>query len=118
MKIYLSHSSSFNYKKELYQPIKKEAFFKYFILPHENSGKQNPIKKLFLSKKCRMIVAEVSFPSTGQGMELDYANIHKIPIICFYKKGFHYSKALTTITKKFIEYNDSKDLIEKIRKIL
>ncbi len=118
MKIYISHSTNFDFKKDLYQPIKDSNLSKEFIFPHEKSLKQNPLKKLFLSKKCNLIIAEISLPSTGQGIELGWANIYKIPIICFYKKGSNYSKSLKEISKKIIQYNNSKDLLEKIKKIL
>lgn len=119
MKIYLSHSTSFDFKKDLYQPLKDSNLSKNFILPHEKSLKQNSLKMIFSSKKCKLIIAEISFPSTGQGIELCVANnIYKIPIICFYKKGYNYSKSLKDVSKKFIQYNDSKDLIEKIKKII
>jgi len=119
MKIYISHSTSFDFKKDLYQPLRDSDFSKNFILPHEKSLKQNTLKNIFSSKKCDLIIAEVSFPSTGQGIELCLASIiYKIPIICFYKKNYNYSKALNDVSKKFVQYNDGKDLIEKIKKII
>lgn len=118
MKIYLSHSTNFNFQEDLYKFIKKENFYKNFILPHEKGSKQYPAKKLFSLKKCDLVLAEISHPSTGQGIELGWANINKIPIICIYKKGTNYSKSLSVITKKFIEYNSGDDLIKKIKKIL
>ncbi len=118
MKIYLSHSINFDFKKNLYHLIKKEDFHKNFIFPHEKSDKQYPVKKLFSTKKCDLIIAEISLPSTGQGIELGWANIYKIPIICFYKSGASYSKSLNQISKKIIKYTDNTDLIEKIKKIL
>ena len=117
-KIYISHSTSFDFKKELYQPLKKAGLDYSFIYPHEKSSKPYPVKKLFLSKKCNLVIAEVSFPSTGQGIELGWANVYKIPIICIHKKGTNYSKSLKIITKKIIEYSDNLDLIEKMKKII
>jgi nucleoside 2-deoxyribosyltransferase len=118
MKIYLSHSTNFNFKEDLYQLIKKEDFHNNFIFPHEKSDKQYPVKKLFSSKKCNLIIAEISFPSTGQGIELGWANIRKIPIVCFYKNGANYSKSLNQISKKIIKYNDANDLIKKIKQLI
>ncbi len=118
MKIYISHSTSFDFKEELYKPLKKSGLDCEFVLPHENTNNQYPVKELFASKKCDLIIAEVSFPSTGQGIELGWANDNNIPIFCFYKNGATYSKALGTVSENFTEYTDSIDLIEKIRKIL
>ena len=118
MKIYLSHSANFDFKKKLYKPIKVARLGDNFIFPHEKSMRQNPLKKLFLSKKIDFIIAEVSYPSTGQGIELGWANIYNIPIICIYKKKSSPSKSLKTVTKKFIKYTDEKDLIKKLNKII
>jgi hypothetical protein len=115
MTIYVSHSTGFDFEKELYEPIHNGNFNEKFIFPHRKGNKQYFTKELFSSKKYDLVIAEVSFPSTGQGIELAYANIKKIPIICLYKKGFKYSKALTTISKKFIVYKNKKDLLEKIK---
>jgi len=41
------------------------------ILPHD---KRNLISKDII-KKCNLFIAEVSFPSTGLGIELGWANI-------------------------------------------
>ena len=117
-KIYISHSTSFDFKKELYQPLKKAGLDYSFIYPHEKSSKPYPVKKLFLSKKCNLVIAEVSFPSTGQGIELGWANIFKIPIICIYQEGKKYSNSLEKLTQKFIAYKDSKGLIQKLRREL
>jgi hypothetical protein len=118
MKIYISHSTNFNFKKELYQPIKKIKVDCNFIFPHKKNIKQHYLKKLFSSKECNLIIADVSFPSTGQGIELGWANFYKIPIICIYKQGSNYSKSLNSISKKFIKYKNSEDLVVKIKKIL
>jgi len=116
-KIYISHSTSFDFKKELYQPLKKAGLDYSFIYPHEKSSKPYPVKKLFLSKKCNLVIAEVSFPSTGQGIELGWANVCDIPIICIYRKGTTHPQSIRLITKKIIKYGDNLDLIEKIKKI-
>ncbi|RYF28728.1 MAG: hypothetical protein EOO17_04300 [Chloroflexi bacterium] len=62
-----------------------------------------------------MIIAEVSLPSTGQGVELGWADMYKIPIICIYKSGSKPSSALRFVSSKSIEYSDEKDMIEKLR---
>jgi hypothetical protein len=118
MKIYISHSTNFDFKKELYEPIKKNNPEYNFIFPHKQNTKQHYLKKLFSSKKCNLIIADVSLPSTGQGIELGWANFYKIPIICIYKQGSNYSKSLTSISKRFIKYKNSEDLIKKIKNIL
>lgn len=118
MNIYVSHSTSFDFESELYKPLRGNTLADTFILPHETSDLQYRVKELFNEKKCDMVIAEVSFPSTGQGIELGWANDRGISIACFYKKGSVYSKSLTTISDTFIEYTESADLLEKIKKLL
>jgi hypothetical protein len=118
MIIYISHSSSFNFKDELYKPLKESGIDREFIFPHDKTSEQYPTKELLESKKCDLVIAEVSFPSTGQGIELGWANDNNISIICIYKKGSTYSKALNPVSKNFTEYTDSLDLIEKVRKAI
>lgn len=61
-----------------------------------------------------MLVAEVSLPSTGQGVELGQANVAGVPIICFYKTGTMPSSSLRFVTDKVIEYSDPQDMIAKL----
>ncbi|MCX7956147.1 MAG: hypothetical protein N2593_03555 [Patescibacteria group bacterium] len=96
MKIYISHSTKYDYLNELYLPIKKTDFNKayQFIFPHEKSK-----EKLFNSKKlfyegCDLVLAEISYPSISIGIELGWANMLGIKIICLYKKGIKPSKSL------------------------
>lgn len=115
--IYISHSSLVNYKDFLYNPIKSSNLIPNykFIFPHERDSEDLfDTKKLFLSGKCKLVLAEVSTPSTGQGIELGWANDLHIPIVCIYRKGSTITSALKTVSNKFIEYDDSEDMIQKI----
>ncbi len=114
MKIYVCHSSRFDYKKELYEPIRHSKLNNKheFILPHEVSD------QIFNSKEvipqCDLVISEISYPSTGMGIELGWVNKENIKIVFIYKKGFKVSKSLTIISSDFIEYTDSYDLIDKL----
>ena len=114
MKIYVTHSTSFDYNKELYLPI-RESFLNEqheIVLPHEESSEPFDSKKIF--DECELVIAEVSYPSTGQGIELGWANLKNIPIKCFYKTGTKYSESIKVVSNKIIEYIDKDDLIKKI----
>jgi len=106
MKIYVTHSSDFDYKKELYLPIRNSNLnSKYeFILPHENNDHFNSYEVI---KNADLILAEVSFPSTGQGIELGWANAFNKKILCINKTGSKISGSLKYISKDFLTYNDS-----------
>ena len=117
MKIFVAHSSNFDFKNELYIPLRKSELNKKHIifLPQEN-GKETIPKEMI--KNTDVIIAEVSYASTGQGIELGWADIFKIPIICIYKEGSKYSSSLNKLTNKFIVYKDSDDLIKKLSSFL
>jgi len=61
-----------------------------------------------------LVIAEVSHASTGQGIELGWANLFGTPILCVNKKGSKPSNSLRFISDNFIEYSDSEDLIDKL----
>jgi hypothetical protein len=114
MKIYVTHASTFDYQTELYKPLRNSNLHieHQVILPHENSTGLFSTKE-FISQQ-ELIIAEVSYPSTGQGIELGWANIHNVPIVCIYKSGTHPSSGLKMITEYFIEYDSPTDMIQKL----
>ncbi len=114
--IYIGHSRSFNYEKELYAPVHQLQLDKNIeiLLPHEEGGKVVDTKELF-QKGCDLFIAEVSYPATGLGMEIAYADVFKVPVVCFYKAGGQPSGSLKMVTDRFVEYKDAADLQEKLR---
>jgi nucleoside 2-deoxyribosyltransferase len=114
MKIYVSHSRNYDYENELYLPLRNSELNSQhkFILPHENSTEPFSTKELFQSHGCDLVIAEVSFPATGQGIELGWANLLGIPVICISKKDSKISGSLKVITDKFVEYENTNDLFE------
>lgn len=113
MIIYISHSRDFDYKNELYIPLRASSLNNQhtIILPHEKSQKYYNSKDLFKDKKCDVVVAEISYPSVGQGIELGWASAYNIPIISMYKTGSNFSGSAVYVSKKKIEYVDNKDII-------
>ncbi len=114
MKIYVTHSTAFDFKNELYIPIRNsELNKKYeFTLPHEQSGAQFNSKEFL--KECDLVIAEVSYPSTGQGIELGWASSNGVPVACIYKKGTKPSGALNAVSDNFLEYESTEDIMLKI----
>lgn len=114
MKIYVAHSSSFDYANELYKPLRESDLNNQheIALPHEISTDQFDSETYL--KTCDLVIAEVSYPSTGQGIELGWAAYLKVPILCIYKSGTKPSGALKVVTSDFIEYSDSSDMIAKL----
>lgn len=115
MNIYISHCGGvYDYEKELYKPIKGSDLAKeyYFFLPHELENLDtDAVTEL---KRMDVLVAESSFPSTGQGIELAQAKAAGVPIICFYKTGAEISSSLRFVTNSIIEYTDMPDFFVKL----
>lgn len=117
MKIYVSHSREFDYVNELYAKIKESDINKHyqFIFPHENGKVINSKEEI---KNCDLILAEVSFPSTGQGIELGWGDLQNIPIICICKENYKASGSLGFITTQLRFYSDLNDMIIKISELI
>ena len=119
MKIYIGHSRSFDFKNELYKPLQESvlATKHQLVFPHSESSEPFSSKEFF-QNGCDLIIAEVSYPATGLGIELGWADILKVPIICIYKNGSKVSGSLKAITDNFLEYSDEMDLIVKLEQKL
>jgi len=120
MRIYVSHSRALNFEEELYKPLEEYAIASghQFIFPHDISMSDYPSRSLFESRGCDMVLAEVSLPSTGQGIELGWANTFGVRIIAVHKAGSTVSSSLSHVTKDSFEYKNSAELIYKLSKIL
>ncbi len=115
MIIYAAHASSYNYKDLLYTPLRStQEPDVTFILPHE--GIVSNSKDALAT--CDFVLAEVSYPSTGMGIELGWANNFKKKIICVYRAGTEPSKSLRFISDTFFEYSSEDDLRKCVRSII
>lgn len=113
MKIYLAHSTGFDFVNELYRPIQGSAIFQKhtWIIPHADNSFINSKEAL---KIVDLVIAEVSYPSTGMGIELGWANMLDKKVICIYRSDKTYSSSLETVCGIFIPYNSKEELIEKL----
>ena len=118
MKIYVAHSREFDYKRDLYKPLRESELNKTIeiILPHENSD------ELYNSKEelenVDFMVAEVSYPSIGLGIELGWANMYNTPIILIHKTGSIISNSAKSVATKILEYSSSEELINKLKSVI
>jgi len=117
MKIYVAHSSSFDYMQELYAPLRNsELNAQHMIfLPHETDARMNTKEAI---EKSDLVIAEVSYPSTGEGIELGWADGFHKPILCVHKAGMEPSNSLKVISNTILAYSDAADLISKIEDYL
>lgn len=116
MKIYLAHASSYDYKQELYLPLKNSTLFTeyVFILPHDGEAVHS---KQALSE-CDLVIAEVSYPSTGLGIELGWANDLGKPIVCIHRSDSTPSSSLKFITQIFRSYATPEEIPAVIQTLL
>ena len=114
MNIYISHSGNYDYENELYEPIKESELSAShrFFLPHEPENLDTDAKTEL--EHTDILVAEASYPSTGQGIELAQAEAAGVPIVCFYKEGAKPSGSLRFVTSEIIEYKDTEDMFTKL----
>lgn len=111
MKIYVVHSTNYDFNKELYAPIKKSPLYNKheFIFPHEVDAKTFNSKKLI--QDADLVIAEVSYPSTGAGVELGWADLYKTPIMYIRKEGLIGSQSLSEVASHMHVYKNTNDLI-------
>lgn len=120
MKIYIGHSKSLDFKNELYEPLRSSRLNKEheIILPHEIYQNASDFVTRDIIKTCDLMIAEVSFPATGLGIEIGWADAFKCPIVCIYRQGQKIAGSLKVVTDKFIEYTDKNDMIEKLASVV
>lgn len=118
MKIYISHSSTLDYTHELYEPLKRADVFSQhkFILPHDKGNEQ--VKTKIIIEDAEVLPSEISYPSTGQGIELGWADAAGTRIVCFYREEADISSSIRFVCSQLVVYTDSDDLIRKMIEIL
>lgn len=114
MRIYISHASNYDYVSGLYEPLRQASLSQQhqFFLPHEAANQDIAAKDQL--RQTDLLIAETSYPSTGQGIELGLASAAGVPILCVYREGSHPSGSLRFVTTDCIVYSDASDLIVKI----
>lgn len=116
MKILVAHPSNYDYTTELYEPLKQSVIAKEhtLIFPHDGAA----IETNSHIPESDLLIAEVSQPSTGAGIEIGLAQAAHVPTLFLYKKGVTPSSALQYIQGTLIEYTDAADLVAKVQKYI
>jgi hypothetical protein len=116
VKIYISHSRGIlDYKNCLYEPLRSSVLNTEheIIFPHELS--EEPYDSRGLLETLGLFGAEVSYPSTGLGIELGFAAERKVPIVCFHEHGTAYARSVKKVTEHIYAYTDGDDLVRQLR---
>jgi nucleoside 2-deoxyribosyltransferase len=70
-------------------------------------------------KKCDLLVAEVTTPSHGVGMEIMLAHTLGKPVVCLFRKGVKISHMILGLTEAtLIEYYSEREMGEKLRRFI
>ena len=118
MRIYIGHSKKIDYINELYEPLRKDAFFDNheLILPHEKDEFSSNSREFY--KTIDIFIAECSYAATGLGIELGWAYDDNKKIYCIYKKGKKISGSLKSVTNNFYEYNNRDEMVNTVKSII
>jgi len=118
MNIYVAHSTGFDYMGRLYQPIRDKLVNHdtTFTLPHELSDDANNSKAII--KNSDIVIAEVSYPSTGLGIELGWADELNTPVYCIHEAGKAISTSIKMVSNQCVAYEGIEDMISCIQNIL
>lgn len=115
MKIYVGHSSSIDFREKLYRPLKESNLAEHeFVFPHEDSGEPFDSKK-FLSEEADLFVAEVSEASTGLGIELGWADLFDVPVLCIHREEARPSSSLQALEADVESYSSEEELVEAVK---
>lgn len=113
MKIFVAHSSAFDFRKKLYEPLRASSLnTEHQIFLPQETGEEEVTRDLI--KECDFVIGEVSMPSTGMGIELGWANSFGVPILALYEAGGKRSHSVEYVAKEIIAYSDSAEMIQKI----
>lgn len=114
MRIYVSHALEIDFQELLYQPLKQSKLWKQheFVLLHDKRKKSVNPKPVI--KTCDRVLAEISYPSTDQGIELAWAQLLGIPIIGLQQQDKSCSSSVSLIVKTILTYQDPSDMIKQL----
>jgi hypothetical protein len=118
MKIFIAHSSAYDFVNELYRPLKTSLLLAgehELIFPMDDGRPGNSRSEV---QACGLLIAEVSLPSTGMGMEIGWVDAVNIPIITIAKEGSAPSKALVYVTKDTHFYTSPESLVTLVETLV
>jgi nucleoside 2-deoxyribosyltransferase len=116
MRIYFCHGKDFDYRRELYAPIRASrwATGHDIVFPYEASDV--PVDSLPIIRGCDLAIAEVSSASTGLGIELGWAHLLGKPIVCVHRDDARISGSLRLIAERIVSYHDAGELLMILEK--
>ena len=113
MKIFVAHSSNFDFRNKLYAPLRSSTLNTEheILLPQEDAIEE--ITRDMISTYDALI-AEVSAPSLGVGIEIGWADAAHVPVIAMYEKDSHPSFSIDNAVSDRFEYTSATDMLDKL----
>lgn len=113
MKIYVGHLRKYDYMNELYLPILNSELGKReeFILPHLTEESFNSQEVI---ENSDLFIAELTYPSTGLGIEIGRAEIKGKRILCICNENSKLPSSLKYVNVDTLYYKDSEDMVKKL----
>lgn len=104
MRIYVSHARNGDYAAALYAPLRSDAALAehVFVLPHEDPAVH--VDALAVIPSCELVFAEVSHPSTGQGIELGWAKAHDVRVVAVARTDAQVSASVSAVSRHVTRY--------------
>lgn len=120
MRIYLSHSTSYDFTNELYLPVRTSPVLSKheWFLPHEKTDSQFASRELFRNGGCDLVVAEVSNPSLGVGIEMGWASATGIPVVAMHKTTAKPSQSVRAVASRGFSYQSIQDMVDKLERLI
>lgn len=117
MKIFVAHSSNFDFRKKLYAPLRESVLNTEheIVLPQEAEIEEITRDMI---QGCDVLVSEVSAPSLGAGIEMGWADVFGVPVVAMYEKDAKVSFSIDNVVTKKIEYESSEDMLNKLKAVL
>jgi hypothetical protein len=114
MKIYVGHASDWDFQAGLYDVLNASPLAQahHLILPHRDIEHFKFSQGLIA--EADLLLAEVSRPSIGLGMELAWAREAKTPVLAIRQEGSRKSTSLHIVTPDVYEYKKPQDMIDII----
>lgn len=118
MKIFVAHSSDFDFETKLYVPLRESALAtEHEVLLPQEGGSRDEITRQMINE-CDLLIADVSRPSLGTGIEIGWADAAGVPVIAISEEGSIVSFSIDNAITERLEYSDGEDLISKIEEAL
>jgi hypothetical protein len=107
MEIYISHSTSIDFRKKLYRPIMKSKSYEHenIKLPHINTKEDLFDSETYFRRDCDLVIFDATESTTGGGIELGWADAYNIDIVCIHQKNSTPSDSIKAVTDEFYSYS-------------